>query len=164
PARRQLRRALDAGRGRRAALRAVGGQGTGPLAGAHRRPAVGERQRRDALRLRERVPRAVRTARRGGGARAHRPRAQARGRRVAAAPQGDPGAPPVARISFLGDVLLGADAEETLRREGYGYALAEVRPALAGADLVVANLEGPVTDAPVKQRPGRHPSWNYRAD
>jgi poly-gamma-glutamate capsule biosynthesis protein CapA/YwtB (metallophosphatase superfamily) len=69
----------------------------------------------------------------------------------------------VPRIAFLGDTLLGGDAEETLRERGYGYALEGVRPVLEGADLVVANQEGPITrhDQPA-EKPGDK-NWWYRA-
>jgi poly-gamma-glutamate capsule biosynthesis protein CapA/YwtB (metallophosphatase superfamily) len=49
------------------------------------------------------------------------------------------------RIAFLGDTLLGGEAEPTLRRNGYDYAVEGVRPLLAGCNLVVVNHEGPLT-------------------
>ena len=67
--------------------------------------------------------RAVRPARRGRHARAHRRRAPARGRRFTQAAQGDPGARDVTRVAFLGDVLLGADAEPTLATAWLGVRL-----------------------------------------
>ena len=65
------------------------------------------------------------------------------------------------RIAFLGDTLLGADAQPVLDREGYDYALAEIAPLVADADLVVANLEGVVSDRPLAPVP--HRRWAYRA-
>ncbi|MDP8932094.1 MAG: CapA family protein [Actinomycetota bacterium] len=70
-----------------------------------------------------------------------------------------------ARIVFLGDTLLGGEAQETLDRRGYAYAVEGIAPLLADADLVVANLEGPVTtlDQPrAKLELGRR-RWWYRA-
>lgn len=52
-----------------------------------------------------------------------------------------------ASIAFIGDTLLGGDAQETLDREGYAHAFEGLAPLLAGADLVVANHEGPITAA-----------------
>jgi poly-gamma-glutamate synthesis protein (capsule biosynthesis protein) len=49
------------------------------------------------------------------------------------------------RIAFLGDTLLGGEAEQTLEARGYRYALRGVAPLLAGANLVVVNHEGPLT-------------------
>jgi poly-gamma-glutamate synthesis protein (capsule biosynthesis protein) len=68
------------------------------------------------------------------------------------------------RIAFLGDTLLGGEADETLRLRGYGYALEHVAPLVAGADLVVVNHEGPLTsrDRPApKADTGRKRYW-YR--
>jgi poly-gamma-glutamate capsule biosynthesis protein CapA/YwtB (metallophosphatase superfamily) len=67
------------------------------------------------------------------------------------------------RIAFLGDTLLGGDAEETLRHHGYGYALADVCPVLEDADVVVANQEGPITrHDELADKPGDK-NWWYRA-
>jgi Bacterial capsule synthesis protein PGA_cap len=66
-----------------------------------------------------------------------------------------------ARIAFLGDTLLGGDAQPVLDREGYDYALAEIAPLVADADLVVANLEGVVSERPLEPMP--HRRWAYRA-
>lgn len=50
-------------------------------------------------------------------------------------------------ITFIGDTLLGGDAQETLDREGYAYAFEGLVPLLADTDLLVANHEGPITPA-----------------
>lgn len=69
------------------------------------------------------------------------------------------------RIAFLGDTLLGGDAQETLDRRGYAYAVEGIAPLLADADMVVANLEGPVTtlDQRVPKRDQGRRRWWYRA-
>jgi len=67
----------------------------------------------------------------------------------------------VPRIAFLGDTLLGGDAQSVLDREGYDYALAEIAPLVADADLVVANLEGVISERPLAAMP--HRRWAYRA-
>jgi poly-gamma-glutamate synthesis protein (capsule biosynthesis protein) len=51
------------------------------------------------------------------------------------------------RIAFIGDTLLGGEAQPVLDRLGYPYALGGLAPLLADADLVVANHEGPLTTA-----------------
>jgi poly-gamma-glutamate capsule biosynthesis protein CapA/YwtB (metallophosphatase superfamily) len=59
-----------------------------------------------------------------------------------------PGAPPSVTLAFLGDVMLGRGIAAA------GASPAEVMgsltPRLASADLVLANLESPLTDAPVE--------------
>jgi poly-gamma-glutamate synthesis protein (capsule biosynthesis protein) len=68
------------------------------------------------------------------------------------------------RLAFLGDTLLGGEAEQTLERRGYGYALERLAPLLEGTDLVVANHEGPLTlldHAEAKVDTGRKRYW-YR--
>jgi poly-gamma-glutamate synthesis protein (capsule biosynthesis protein) len=70
-----------------------------------------------------------------------------------------------ARVAFLGDTLLGGEAQSVLDDRGYGYAFEGVAHVLAGADLVVANHEGPITprDEPQdKLDLGRKRYW-YRA-
>lgn len=70
------------------------------------------------------------------------------------------------RIAFLGDTLLGGEAQATLDEHGYAYALDGLRPLLADADLVVANHEGPLTrraQPQAKSDTGRKRYW-YRAD
>jgi poly-gamma-glutamate capsule biosynthesis protein CapA/YwtB (metallophosphatase superfamily) len=69
------------------------------------------------------------------------------------------------RVTFLGDTLLGGEAQTTLDRFGPGYALDGIRHLLDRSDLVVANHEGPVTrrDEPdFKVDTGRKRYW-YRA-
>jgi poly-gamma-glutamate capsule biosynthesis protein CapA/YwtB (metallophosphatase superfamily) len=65
------------------------------------------------------------------------------------------------RIAFLGDTLLGGDAQPVLDREGYAYALAEIAPLVADADLIIANLEGVISERPLEPMP--HRRWAYRA-
>jgi poly-gamma-glutamate capsule biosynthesis protein CapA/YwtB (metallophosphatase superfamily) len=71
-----------------------------------------------------------------------------------------------ARIAFIGDTLLGGEAQAVLDARGYDYALRALRPLLRDADLVVVNHEGPLTtrDQPdTKLETGRRRYW-YRAD
>jgi poly-gamma-glutamate synthesis protein (capsule biosynthesis protein) len=68
------------------------------------------------------------------------------------------------RIAFLGDTLLGGEAEETIERRGYEHVLGGIAPLLRGADLVVINHEGPLTRRAVpedKADTGRKRYW-YR--
>lgn len=61
-------------------------------------------------------------------------------------------------ILFLGDTSFGEHNPETLellREKGYDYPLQRVAPLLAGSDLVVANLETPITDIPLSPLEGR---------
>jgi len=69
------------------------------------------------------------------------------------------------RIAFLGDTLLGGQGQRTLERHGYAQALDGLAPVLAGADLVVANLEGPITrrDLPSRKVEEGRRRWWYRA-
>jgi len=70
------------------------------------------------------------------------------------------------RIAFLGDTLLGGDAAEVLGASGHRWALSGLAPLLDGADLVVANHEGPITTndrRAHKDDTGRR-RWWYRAD
>lgn len=60
-----------------------------------------------------------------------------------------------ASITFIGDTLLGGDAQETLDREGYARAFDGLAPLLSDTDLVVANHEGPIT------RADRHSAKGY---
>jgi len=48
----------------------------------------------------------------------------------------------------VGDILLGDASQEFLDRHGYAAPFARVRRYLAGADLLVGNLEGPITEYP----------------
>ncbi len=52
-----------------------------------------------------------------------------------------------ASITFIGDTLLGGDAQETLDRKGYAHAFEGLAPLLSDTGLVVANHEGPITGA-----------------
>lgn len=49
------------------------------------------------------------------------------------------------RIAFLGDTLLGGNAQQLLDEKGYDYPLAAIRHLWDEADLVVANHEAPLT-------------------
>lgn len=72
---------------------------------------------------------------------------------------------PCVRITFLGDTLLGGEAQQTLDQMGYSYAFEGIGPLLSTSNLVVANLEGPITslDQPAgKIDTGRKRYW-YRA-
>lgn len=69
------------------------------------------------------------------------------------------------RVAFLGDTLLGGVGLDVLDQRGSAYALSGIAPLLAGADLVVANHEGPATDLDVpnaKLDTGRKRYW-YRS-
>ena len=68
-------------------------------------------------------------------------------------------------IAFLGDTLLGDRYTGLLRERGYGYAFEGIAHLLACADLVVANLEGVLTDE-ARELPGTHHRQRYwlRAD
>lgn len=70
-----------------------------------------------------------------------------------------------ARIAFLGDTLLGGQAQATLDRHGYEHATGGLAPVLADADLVVANLEGPVTatERPAAKDAADRKRYWYRA-
>ena len=67
-----------------------------------------------------------------------------------------------ARIAFLGDTLLGGDAQPVLDEHGTDHAIAGIRGLWADADLVVANHEGPLTvhDSPAtKLDTGKKRYW-----
>jgi GNAT superfamily N-acetyltransferase len=69
-------------------------------------------------------------------------------------------------IAFLGDTLLGGAAQPFLDEYGHAYALRRIQHLWAGADLVVANHEGPLTHRTspgAKLDTGRKRYW-YRAD
>lgn len=59
-------------------------------------------------------------------------------------------------VAFLGDTLLGDLAEPILRERGYASAFTGIAPLLARADLVVANLEGALSDAADRLPPTPH--------
>lgn len=48
-------------------------------------------------------------------------------------------------IVAVGDIMLGGTAQEILIEEGYDYPFKHVHPLLADADIVIGNLEGPLT-------------------
>ena len=56
--------------------------------------------------------------------------------------------PPPNSISLVavGDIMLGGTAEEVLIENGYDYPFAKVQHLLADADIVIGNLEGPLTN------------------
>lgn len=45
----------------------------------------------------------------------------------------------------VGDIMLGGSAQQVLMREGYSYPFTQVAPLLSNADIVIGNLEGPLT-------------------
>lgn len=49
------------------------------------------------------------------------------------------------RIAVVGDTMLDASAAAVMKREGYDYAFAGSAPLYAGSEIVLANLEGPLT-------------------
>lgn len=49
------------------------------------------------------------------------------------------------RIGLVGDTMLDASARRVLEREGYDYAFAGSRELYVGSEIVLANLEGPLT-------------------
>ncbi len=71
----------------------------------------------------------------------------------------------LARVTFLGDTLVGGEAQPTLDANGPGFAFDGIRDLLDGSDLVVANQEGPITgrvEVDAKLDTGRKRYW-YRA-
>jgi poly-gamma-glutamate synthesis protein (capsule biosynthesis protein) len=73
---------------------------------------------------------------------------------------------PLTRLTFLGDTLIGGEAQSVLDVKGPAWALDGIRHLLESSDLVVANQEGPLTqvDHPVaKLDTGRKRYW-YRGD
>ena len=71
-----------------------------------------------------------------------------------------------ARIAFLGDILLGGDAQPVLDEKGYDHALAGIADLWADADLVVANHEAPLTERtqPAYKPSDEHKRYWYKAD
>jgi len=69
-----------------------------------------------------------------------------------------------AAVLFLGDVLLGNNAAETLAEEGYDYPFEQLAPLIESADAaaVVINHEGPITGRTEKE--GTNAQWSYGAD
>ena len=54
--------------------------------------------------------------------------------------------PPSLVLAFVGDLMLARDVTTLLQEHGAGYALERALPLFAGADLVIGNLEGTLTD------------------
>jgi len=48
-------------------------------------------------------------------------------------------------VVAVGDIMLGGTAEEILLKEDYDYPFKHVKPLLSNADIVIGNLEGPLT-------------------
>src|SRR5262245_55068537 len=70
------------------------------------------------------------------------------------------------RVSFLGDTLIGGEAQTVLDKHGCGWALDGIRHLFEASDLVVANHEGPLTRLSrpaAKADTGRKRYW-YRGD
>ncbi len=68
----------------------------------------------------------------------------------------NPGTPPsqspadkdqsnVVKISAVGDIMLGGTSEPVFQEHGYDYAFAQVKHLFANSDVVIGNLEGPLT-------------------
>lgn len=57
--------------------------------------------------------------------------------------------PPPLRISAVGDIMLGGTAEPVMEENGYDYPFQQVKAYLKKSDIVIGNLEGPLTDAEV---------------
>jgi poly-gamma-glutamate synthesis protein (capsule biosynthesis protein) len=71
----------------------------------------------------------------------------------------------VVRVTFLGDTLVGGEAQAVLSERGTGWAFSGIQPLLSTSDLVVANHEGPITERDAPQQKldtGRKRYW-YRA-
>ncbi len=62
------------------------------------------------------------------------------------APQPAPRAAVRTRVSAVGDIMLDGTARPYLQRYGYDHAFARVHALFADSDLVIGNLEGPLTD------------------
>jgi poly-gamma-glutamate synthesis protein (capsule biosynthesis protein) len=72
---------------------------------------------------------------------------------------------PSTRITFLGDTLVGGEAQAVLDEKGPSWAFAGIRDLLGASDLVIANHEGPITvraEPEAKLDTGRKRYW-YRA-
>jgi poly-gamma-glutamate capsule biosynthesis protein CapA/YwtB (metallophosphatase superfamily) len=70
-----------------------------------------------------------------------------------------------ARVTFLGDTLVGGEAQPVLDERGASWMFDGIRHLLAGSDLVVVNHEGPITSREEPARKlitGRKRYW-YRA-
>ena len=68
----------------------------------------------------------------------------------------------VSEIVSVGDILLGDYAQKRLDKQGYDFPFRRVGPLLADADLVMGNLEAPITLHDEKYVKGK--KWSYRQD
>ena len=76
---------------------------------------------------------------------------------------------PRASLLFLGDLMFDRHIRRVAARKGHDFILAEVGEFLRDHDLVVANLEGPITDAPpvsldAKWNEPRHYAFTFDKD
>ncbi|HEV2033265.1 MAG TPA: CapA family protein [Candidatus Dormibacteraeota bacterium] len=69
------------------------------------------------------------------------------------------------KLAFLGDTLLGGEAQPVLDENGSDWALEEIRTVVRDADLVVANHEGPLTERiePAHKTDTQRKRYWYRA-
>ncbi len=51
------------------------------------------------------------------------------------------------RITAVGDIMLGGTSEPVLEAKGYDHAFRRMKPLLIDSDIVIGNLEGPLTDS-----------------
>jgi poly-gamma-glutamate capsule biosynthesis protein CapA/YwtB (metallophosphatase superfamily) len=65
------------------------------------------------------------------------------------------------RLVAVGDILLGDAAQKKLDRHGYDYPFHHLRAYLQKADVVVGNLEGPITKHTVRLGPDK--AWSYKS-
>ena len=63
-------------------------------------------------------------------------------------------------IASVGDILLGDAAQKRLDKHGFDYPFRKIAPVLAGADLLMGNLEAPITEHDVQYVEGK--KWSYR--
>lgn len=61
-----------------------------------------------------------------------------------------PTATPTLKLLFGGDMMFDRNIRKIAAKEGVDFALRELKPLLSSYDFVIANLEGPITDAPSK--------------
>jgi AmmeMemoRadiSam system protein B len=69
-----------------------------------------------------------------------------------------------ARVLMVGDLFFDRHIRKVAGEKGYDFPLREVKDLLLDTDLVVANLEGPLTDAPSvseKSRPGEPDHYRF---
>ncbi len=65
-----------------------------------------------------------------------------------------------ATLVAVGDLMIGHAARHKIRKHGYGYPFQQVAPLLSDADLVMGNLEAPITRHDEKLRPDK--KWTYK--